>query len=41
MRWIESDPEKRKGMGIQFVEINPEGQKIITELFKKKGLQVL
>jgi uncharacterized protein (TIGR02266 family) len=41
VRWIESDPEKRKGMGIQFVEINPEGQKIITELFKKKGLQVL
>jgi c-di-GMP-binding flagellar brake protein YcgR len=41
VRWIESDPEKRKGMGIQFVEINPEGQKIIAELFKKKGLQTI
>jgi len=41
VRWIESDPDKRKGMGIQFVEINPEGKKIISELFRKKGLQAL
>ena len=41
VRWIESDPEKRKGMGIQFVEINPEGKKILSDLFKKKGLQAL
>lgn len=41
VRWVESDPEKRRGMGIQFVEINPEGKKIISELFRKKGLQAL
>lgn len=41
VRWVESDPSRRKGMGIQFVEINPEGKKILSELFKKKGLQAL
>lgn len=41
VRWVESDPTRRKGMGIQFVEINPEGKKILSELFKKKGLQEL
>ncbi len=41
VRWIESDPTRRKGMGIQFVEINPEGKKIIAELFRKKGLHTL
>jgi uncharacterized protein (TIGR02266 family) len=41
VRWVESDPGRRTGMGIQFVEINPEGKKIISELFRKKGLQIL
>lgn len=40
VRWVESDPEKRKGMGIQFVEINAEGKKILAELFHKKGLKI-
>lgn len=39
VRWVESDPLKRKGMGIQFVDINPEGKKVITQLFRMKGLQ--
>ena len=38
VRWIESDPTRRKGMGIQFVDINAAGKKIISELFRKKGL---
>lgn len=39
VRWVETDKQKRRGMGIQFVEINPEGKKIISELFRRKGFQ--
>jgi Tfp pilus assembly protein PilZ len=39
VRWIESDPNKRKGMGIQFIEINPAGEVIMENLMRKRGLK--
>lgn len=39
VRWIELDPTKRKGMGIQFVEINAVGKEIISKLFRQKGFE--
>lgn len=38
VRWIESDPSKRKGMGIQFTEINAVGKEIISRLYRQKGI---
>jgi uncharacterized protein (TIGR02266 family) len=39
VRWVETDLDKRKGMGIQFIEINDAGQQILSKLFRKKGFQ--
>ena len=36
VRWIESNPQQRIGMGIQFIELNDEGRKVISELLRQK-----
>ncbi|MCB0326010.1 MAG: PilZ domain-containing protein [Bdellovibrionales bacterium] len=35
VKWVEKDPSKRKGMGIQFMELNDAGKQIISKLFRK------
>ncbi|MEZ4705146.1 MAG: PilZ domain-containing protein [Bdellovibrionota bacterium] len=35
VKWVENDKNKRKGMGIQFLELNEAGKRIITRLFRK------
>lgn len=34
VRWLEEDVKKRKGMGIQFLELNDEGKDVMTKLYK-------
>lgn len=35
VRWLEEDKLKRKGMGIQFLELNDTGREVITKLYKE------
>lgn|SRR5690606_11076747 len=35
VRWIEEDVMRRKGMGIQFLELNEEGRSVVSKLYKE------
>ncbi|MCB1196898.1 MAG: PilZ domain-containing protein [Bdellovibrionota bacterium] len=35
VRWVEEDPLRRKGMGIQFLELNEMGQEVLSKLYKE------
>jgi uncharacterized protein (TIGR02266 family) len=34
VRWIEDSPERRKGMGIKFLDLNDEGKREILEIIQ-------
>jgi Tfp pilus assembly protein PilZ len=35
VRWLEEDPMRRKGMGIQFLDLNHVGREVITQLYRE------
>lgn len=37
VRWIEPDPQKHPGMGIQFTELNEEGRRELSEILQNRN----
>jgi uncharacterized protein (TIGR02266 family) len=37
VRWVEEDPAKPRGMGIQFLELNEEGRREISSVLALRG----